>query len=183
MIWIFAVISSVMLAIMLIRVLNIRKNDQVLYEFCDVRRKMMRYLRNNFDSVSTGDYLCLRESLDLLNNNIHYFDHYKTHVFNVNMLIRMIRETKKNIDEVERLKRTENAEILDLMGSFERSFLVAFFVFTPLFKTRACISLVVFVLTILVGIMKRISIDYANKIRKAVAAIEFIQQKKLRYAM
>jgi hypothetical protein len=168
---------------MFVNVTRIKRNDRVLYEFCDVRRKMMGYLRNNFETVSKDDYLSLRGSLDLLNNNIRYFDHYKMHIFNVNLLIRMIKNTRDNIAKMEEFKVSNNKEILGLISDFEKSFLIAFFIFTPLFKTKLCISLILFLLSISIKAAMYFSKEYARKIKNAITAIEIIQEKRTCYAM
>ena len=50
-----------------IRLGRIKRHYKVLYNFCDVRRKMMKYLRDNSETIDKNNYVSLRTSLDLLN--------------------------------------------------------------------------------------------------------------------
>jgi hypothetical protein len=166
-----------MLSLMAISALRIGRHDKVLYSLCNVRRDMMEYLRLNCESISREDYISLRSSLDLLNHSVHYFGDYKRHVWDIKNLIRLILIAKANIDTVKALPISKNPGIVKLITNFEKTFLIAFFVFTPLLKTKIFGGLAVFILWVIYRALIKFGSKQAALILQTMTGIKAIEAR------
>lgn len=179
----FCIVFSLLVFFTWAKLNSLEKHDETLNRFCNLRRKMMQYLRDNYENISKNDYHNLRKSLDLLNNNIHYFDIYKTHIFNLSFLMGIFKAAKENLNEVNKLQDVNNQEIKSLISSFEKAFLIAFFRFTPWLKTRLCIGFFVFMLSLIGRASQSLSRKTASKVNNAISTIQMIEDRKISYSM
>jgi len=171
-----------MFTFMLYRLLLIRKHDKVLYDFCNVRRSMMKYLRDNFETINKRDYVNIRTSLDLLNNSIRHFDHYKHHVFNIKNLAPMLKTAKQNLTQTKKLQESVNPEVKKLVQCYEKSFLLAFFRFTPLLKTKLVLAISLFLLYILLHFANKYCRNWIYTIKSAIEAVKIIRDRQVCYS-
>ncbi len=137
-IFIVPVILVSLYMILLLR--GLKKHDQVLYAFCQVRRDAMSLVREHNLALTRDDYLALREIVDATSATIHDYNLCKIYVFNFRRFLAAIRrfkgiELKTNEGEV--LKY----EIVRLRNSFGRALVFSFFTFTPFLKSELVLKL------------------------------------------
>ena len=72
---------SIILIYMISQLRSLKKHDKALYRFCELRRKIMSYLREKNENIPEHDYYLLRELLDNLNDTIHDFNNHKKSLF------------------------------------------------------------------------------------------------------
>lgn len=147
-------VFAVMLC-MILHLHHVRKHDLVLYRFCQIRRDLMRYLRQNGYEMNGGDYAAARQLLVALNHIIHDYNLHKSALFNGRQFFRFLHEYDNSSQKVEVVK-TDNVKIASLRSEASAALTKAFFVYTPLFKHEIFLKLSIFSLSIvaLLGIRK-----------------------------
>lgn len=114
------------------RLLNgMKKHDTVLFMFCELRREIMQYLRENFDGISKAEAKNCLAILDCVNSEIHFFSRNKREVYNILNLIDNIRRSTVMV------KRINFSEPSPALGDFVKKFnairFEAFRTFSPLY--------------------------------------------------
>ncbi len=135
------------------------KHDEVLFRFCDERRHIMSYLRKEGESLNKKDKETAIELLEVLNNNIHFYEDYKQSVFNFR---RFFINLKNNIVSLEKYKETNNQLLLDIRNNISSIYTLAFIRFTPFLKTEIIINLLLFSMSILIKLGVRRLTGYSE---------------------
>jgi hypothetical protein len=143
----------------------------------------MHYLREHFDDISKEDYLSLRESLDLLNNSIHYFDEYKLLIFNFHFFISLIKKTRNNLMKIDKLKKDTNDETAKILTAYQKAYISAFLWFTPFFEIKLCFHMTLIVLKLIVLFAQYIGLTQVSKLKSALDALINIEERRVRYAL
>ena len=156
------IISSLLAVIMVERLLCLKKHDDVLFRFCETRRKIMKILRDRGFELPKEDYLVLRDLLDAVNMTIHNYDYCKTSVLNFRKLKKRASELKKEDEAVKRLDDVKDKEIRQVIKSFRWAMICAFFAYTPLIKSS-------FIIYLLARILKGLSFAGLEGLRQAAS--------------
>ncbi|WP_157954096.1 hypothetical protein [Microbulbifer sp. A4B17] len=118
-----------------------KKHDQHLYEFCQLRRDTISYLSNSYDNLSRTDYIALRKINDALSTIIAGYKEHRTVVFNLRLFSEYVNELKAFEKKAEKIS-TNNKDIQDLLNRIHQSTFKAFLAFTPYLKSELAFSVV-----------------------------------------
>jgi len=133
------------------KLISIKKHDFILYQFCQLRREIIKYLFDNRLKISNKDYEITRKLLEILNDTIHHYNIFKL-VSNLNNLKILMKNTKENTEQVEMLPETNNQNIHIFQKQFSFIILKAFFTFTPFLKHRFILNLIILLVNTLISI-------------------------------
>ncbi len=113
------------------------KHDRVLFAFCQIRRDLMKELRERFDSLTPLEYESARFLLDTLNKVIRHYRRHKTSMFNLRKIRREIEKDLRHYRAVEERVRRQLAKvppdkkIAELYSDFSRAAVTGFLAYTP----------------------------------------------------
>lgn len=124
---------------MILALRAVRKHDQVLYRFCQVRRDTMSLIREHNLALTKDDYFALREIVDATSATIHDYQLCKIYVFNFRKFLAAIRRFKDMELKINRGDLLKH-EIVRLRNDFGRALVFSFFTFTPFFKTELALK-------------------------------------------
>ena len=80
---------------MILRLRGLKKHDEVLYMFCQVRRETMDLIREHNFELAEEDYSALKEIADVTGATIHDYQLCKIYVFNFRRFLTAIRRFKE----------------------------------------------------------------------------------------
>ncbi len=125
-----------------LRQLNLmKKHDQVLYRFCQIRRDIIQILRQENFSLHKKEYFELRYLLHCINITINNYDVLKISFFNLRKFIEFARDFK---DEINDIKLSKKQRVLGFQRRTGYAMFEAFFSYTPLIKSTIFLSFLVF---------------------------------------
>jgi len=128
----FLIIPTFAISIIyLIDFLRIRKHDSVLFQFCDLRRTIMQYLRKNYETITEEEYNYINKILGSTNIAIHDYNELKKKIFDLSHLWRNANLTRTHVLEVESVTPPNNQIIKDFGIAYNRTLLTAFIMYTP----------------------------------------------------
>lgn len=135
MFWLALIPSLVFLAYQVRKVRRITKHDRVLYRFCDLRRRVMAFLRDHGEDLSHDDYRSVRQLIWILGGTIHEYEDFKRSIFNFRILMRRMKSFQASARLVKEM-RTDHETIRGFYRDFDRSLLNAMFAYTPLLRSE-----------------------------------------------
>lgn len=153
--------TLIFLIIQIDRIYLITKHDRVLYMFCQLRREMIYFLRNENPILNEQDKISILKLLELTNHCIHHFkDHKKrTFKFKIFKIVFFTKSTIENMKENDFF--TENIRIQAMQKKFILVMLYAAYSYTSFLSLR----LIGFILKLLLKIhLKRLNDSVANLI-------------------
>ncbi|QFT54401.1 hypothetical protein FIU95_07510 [Microbulbifer sp. THAF38] len=159
-------IALVFIAIQIYRLFEIRRHDQHLFEFCQLRRDTIAYLSNSYEHLSRTDYIALRKINDALSRIIAGYKEHKTVVFNYRLFTEYLDELKAFERKAEKIS-TGNKDIQDLLKRIHCSIFKAFLAFTPHLKSELAFSLVIKVISLGVKAGLNSLKDYLQRLKEA----------------
>jgi hypothetical protein len=131
-------IPSMLSALIMIFMLHrLRKHDRVLFEFCENRRDIMGYLREEGADLSVGDYVDVRSLVEVANGRIHYFNECKPYHFNLRRFMEYLGSVKQDDEAI----HIENERVVQLYDRHVYALLRAFFAFTPFIKSELVLGI------------------------------------------
>ena len=150
---IYLTIVFVMLAIFLgdalrfrLRQKEMKKHDQVLFPFCQLRRDVMHFLyinvTENEHSLSSAEYEFVRQLVNVLDFTIHNYNPYKTLMFNVRKIAKHLKMYRK-ASRIS-LEAPDHPEIREFHEQVHRLLVAAFLAYTPLIRWELAFRLIVF---------------------------------------
>jgi hypothetical protein len=132
-----AVVPALLLSGLTIsRLLEMEKHDTVLFQFCEIRRDIMRLLRERGRGFSPEDYAAVRILLDVVNETIHGYHREKRRMFDGREFMRFLREYEATATAFEVLRDVQNPEIQKLRDETGRAMVVGFFRYTPFLRSE-----------------------------------------------
>jgi hypothetical protein len=147
----FPILLSLLLVFFNLR--RMRKHDIVLFRFCQIRRDVMRIIRDKNLEISQEDYFALRDLINGLEITIHHYNECKTTLFNMRSYLKWFKEYKKNAKKLKLcIDDNSNPEIINLSDRFRFALLMAFFAYTPFIKSEATIRIFAWILNFLTKI-------------------------------
>ena len=85
-------------AFLLASLIAIKKHDRVLFRFCQIRRDLMKDLRDRYDTtLNQQEWQAAKFLLEKLNGVIQHYHSHKTTMFNLRKVRQMINLICKNI--------------------------------------------------------------------------------------
>lgn len=122
---------------------SLKKHDKALYRFCELRRKIMSYLREKNENIPEHDYYLLRELLDNLNDTIHDFNNHKKSLFIVKDIhISLQKYVDSSFYALEK-KINQNKKLSSFFSEYRMSMLLAFLTFNPTLKYHLIIIIMI----------------------------------------
>jgi hypothetical protein len=132
-----AVVPALLLSVLMIsRLRELEKHDTVLFQFCEIRRDIMRILRERGRRFSPDDYAALRALLDVVNATIHGYHREKRRLFDGRAFVRFLREYKATAAAFEGLRNVQNPEIQKLRDETGRAMVFGFFRYIPFLRSE-----------------------------------------------
>lgn len=172
--YVFLVPVLLLSLVILFRLKSIKKNDEALFEFCQLRRDIISYLREKNTRIPEENYFEVRKLLEILNSDIHNFKKHKKGKFNFNNWITEAKGVYKNVRTAEQKKIDNNEKVEEFYKKYGQTLFGAFLRFTPFFKYKI-------VLLLLLGISKilaKISGDYLKEnLRKATKWLSWVKNE------
>ncbi len=129
----FAILFQI---IFIIKLIKKQKHDKVLYGFCQTRRDVMKYLRDNYENLSDKDYSDIKVLISPLNASIHDFNYHKYKSFNLRKIEKLMRQTKHDVQTIRINFNNENIDIQKIQISFIGNYFNALWIYTPLIKLK-----------------------------------------------
>ena len=83
MFYIVATLIAIFLIYQIISLRELKKHDEHLFRFCELRRESIKLLYEERDALGRNDYIALREMLGALNVTINNYRNHKTAIFNL----------------------------------------------------------------------------------------------------
>lgn len=126
------------------------KHDRVLFRFCQIRRDLMKDLRDRYDTtLSRQEWQAANFLLEILNGVIQHYHSHKTTMFNLRKVRLMIKsDLQRYQDTQQKIKARlsevpKNTKVYELYGDFSRASLQSFFTYTPFIRTEILLRLLV----------------------------------------
>lgn len=129
-------------ALMIGSLRRLEKHDRVLYRFCEVRRQLMRLLRDSAHELSREDYAVVRIMLDIVGGNIHDYHETKQQLLNGRQFLRRLRRYSTTVGAVHELEAAD-PRVRKIQTEFGRTILFGFFQYTPLLRSEIIARLLV----------------------------------------
>ncbi len=125
-----------------------KKHDVVLFPLCQLRRDIMKYLRESVRedgvAISKQDGEAVLQILGVLNGVISNYNEHKTHMFNVRNVVKYLDQHKDVLEKVAPLAATKNPQIKNFHHRFAYCSAKAFLAYTPLIRSQATVVILVF---------------------------------------
>ncbi|WNZ54917.1 hypothetical protein QT397_18850 [Microbulbifer sp. MKSA007] len=123
------------------QLLEVKKHDQHLFEFCQLRRDTIGYLSDSYTDLSRNDYIALRKINDALSTIIAGYKEHRTVVFNLRLFSEYVNQLKAFEKKAEKIS-TSNPDIQELLNRVHQSIFNAFLAFTPYLKSELAFNVV-----------------------------------------
>jgi len=153
---------------------EMKKHDEHLFRFCELRRDSIDLLSNEYETSSRNDYVALRKLIEALNNTIHNYKSHKTVIFNFRLFARYLREFKSLEEKADEIS-TNNQDLLNLICRMQVSVFEAFLAYTPFFKSEIIVSITIRVLSAAVDSGISSVRKYRNSLVEVVEKIEHLK--------
>lgn len=162
---------------MIYKLRKIKKHDEVLFHFCQIRRNAMELLRKNYINMGNEEYRAVRRIIMVLNGTIHDYNDYKISIFNFRRFYRMVKNYKKTASSIDRIKLPDNNEIERLHQDFGIGMVKAFFAYTPFLQSEIIFKFVIFLLKFITNI----GIEYINnRARIVLDSLSLLEKQSLK---
>lgn len=96
---------------------DMKKHDQHLYAFCQLRRDAITYIYENRESLSRTEYVAVKKVVDVLNTTIRTYKTHKVILFNFRKFKKYMEQTKSLSGKMEGIE-TSNPDIKKLQQRF-----------------------------------------------------------------
>lgn len=110
---------------------RMKKHDTVLFMFCELRRELMRFLREHFDTLEKDEAKNYLKLLECVNSEIHFFSRNKKEIYNIINLMDNIRRSTIAVKKIEFSEPTQ--ELSEFLKSFNAIRFNAFQTFSPIY--------------------------------------------------
>ena len=155
---------------MILHLHNMRKHDQVLYRFCQLRREAMSLIREHNFNLTKEDYVALREITEVTSATIHDYNRCKIYLFNFRRLLRTIRQIE-NLEPKINKGRALKGQIKGLRNRFGDAMVFAFFTFTPFLKYETA-------LRVFTGALMALTKVGVGKARRVIEVLSWLEAER-----
>jgi hypothetical protein len=139
--YILFVPSIIILLVTMFELLIVRKHDSVLYQYCQLRRNILGYLRTKGTRLSEPDYVLANQMLDYVGITIHDFHKLKEEVFNVRKARKLAKASWRVHTKRDIFAETSNKQLKNLQNQFRFLILISIFAYTPFLKSEVVLRL------------------------------------------
>lgn len=114
-----------------------KKDDHVLFRFCQIRRNLMGELRDRYDSLTPEEFESAKFLSEALNGVIRHYRPHKTMMFNLRTVRRLISKDLRRYKKLQESVQKQlsgippDTKIAELYGDFSRASMLAFLSYTP----------------------------------------------------
>jgi hypothetical protein len=126
--------AIIMVVVMIFELSIINKHDKVLFQFCQLRRNMLAYVRQKGITMPEADYVLMNELLDFVGNTIHDFKYLKEEVFNVRKAKKLAITSKMAQREKHVFMSTDNKKIKVFQNQVRFCLINSILAYTPFLK-------------------------------------------------
>lgn len=123
---------------------NLKRHDEVLFRFCQVRRNAMAMLREAGLGLTKEEYDFLREFVDTLSQIIHDYDDQKTKMFDLERSSTHFENAEILVEKIKQVGLSGNQKINELGHQFELAVALAFFRYTPISTFVVPVAMAIF---------------------------------------
>lgn len=166
----FYFVAGLISAFLVYQVINLRelrKHDEHLFRFCELRRDAISLLYNERETLSRNDYIALRKILKTLNLTINNYRTHKTVTFNLRRFLAYVKELRSLDHDTGKIS-TNNKDIINLNYRMHHVVCLAFLAYTPFLRSEVLASIVIKVLNACVEMGIKSCALYAREFKKAV---------------
>lgn len=164
--------ALIMLSFMIIQLYAMKKHDTILFEFCQIRRDLMKILKREDVHNLEEDYIALRKLIEFLNITIHNYDEMKTSIFNIRIFFQYLKQFDKDSKKIEKIKISRNKEIIEIYSKFSIAMFKAFLAYTPFIKSQFCLYLIIYLLKAIGYITKKQVNGYIQILKEVKVKIQ-----------
>lgn len=133
MIYILLIPIAPFLIFQIIHLINLRKHDEVLFNFCALRRESITLLQKEYPNLSRNDYIALRKIIHLLSKMIYNYKPHRSALFNFRQFRVYLRNYKQLEATTEKIS-TNHPAIRSIRYKIHDAVIEAFLVYTPFLK-------------------------------------------------
>ncbi len=126
-----------------------RKHDLHLFKFCQIRRDIISYARENYEDFSEEEYIAFRKLLDILNDLIHSYKYSKTVIFDFRLFLRYVKNNRLISEEFAQIPETNNEYFREVSLRLNNAVIDAFFAYTPFLRYEIILKISYQVLLVL----------------------------------
>lgn len=148
-----------------LQIRKVRKHDDVLFPLCQLRRDIVRFLYVNVfekeNALSPEEVRAARWLWGLLDRTIRDYNQNKTTIFNLRTMLKIVRQYRNLMEQIEPVNLTKNKEIQRLHQRFVLCWAKGCLTYTPLIRSE--IALWFFML-----IARKVSIRMRREASKVV---------------
>jgi hypothetical protein len=131
-------------ALMIVHLRGLQKHDKVLFRLCEVRRKMMRLLRESGEELSVEDYAAARALLNILGTTIHNYHETKQRLLDGRRFFQFLNVYSITVGEVESLTHDiRDPRVAELQMEFGKAIFHGFLLYTPLLRSELVVRFIV----------------------------------------
>jgi len=156
----------------------LKKHDSVLFKFCETRRNLMSFLRQENYNLKRQDYMALRQLGNWTDKAIHYYNDGKKSMFNARRLAYEIK-IMKQVDKKIKKRIIQSEEVGALYRQFGSALFSAFWAFTPFLRSEIVITLAFPILRLLARHGTR---HLKAKMTRLLENISWVSNEKQAYA-
>ena len=170
----YLILSPVLLLsiFMIIKLRALKKHDDVLFRFCQLRRDMMKYLRSKTTKIPREDYVEIRKLLDLLNSTIHNYEDHKQGLFRIEKFFAETKTVYKSVKKAKSKEIKNNAKVKGFYHEYGKIMLIAFLTYSPFLKSK----IIIFLLIKLSSLLAFASGRYFNKyFERSISFLEWLR--------
>jgi hypothetical protein len=167
MFYLIVALISVFLVYQVLSLRELKKHDEHLFRFCELRRDAIKLLYDEKDTLSRNDYVALRKILKALNVAINNYQKHKTIIFNFRKFIAYAKELKilnKSAGNIS----TSNEDIKIFNYRLHHTVCLAFLAYTPFLKSEILAKIVVGVLNACVDMGVKSCGLYVKEFKRAI---------------
>lgn len=134
----------VLLLVAISQMREMRRHDTVLFQFCEIRRSLMKLLRDEGPTMDYGDYAFARGMLQALNSTIHHYKEHKSRMFNVRQFYLLVKQYRASAEALAEMPTTCNDKLRDLQFEFGKTVFFGFLTFTPFYRAELTLRTLIY---------------------------------------
>jgi hypothetical protein len=165
-----AVPAIILLAFDLRYLYRMRKDDIVLYRFCELRRHTVQLIADNAEGLTADDYLYARYMLEVMNSTVSAFKRNRHLMFNLRAFIRFLRRYKLSAEDIARVPRTQREDLMKIEREFAGAMGKGFIAYTPFMRSELAVRLLALAASFVASVGIKAVSGRAREFRDLLAA-------------
>lgn len=116
--------------------LRLRKDDRVLYRFCELRSETVQFIANHVEDLTPDDYLYARYMLEVMNSSVTAFKINRHHFFNLRAFLAFLRTYDMSAVDIQKVPRSERPELMEIERQLGAAMSKGFLAYTPFIRSE-----------------------------------------------